>query len=300
MQTENATGQGKPTALLRRAAYAAVAVIASLTAGLIPVSEANAQQKPAPSRVEPPYAVELIVFTYRAADSGGNEIFVPDKPKLVPDAEEELPAEVNQNVSGDVPQEIPSDLPDAGSQGRTGTLSEQVPERERIELHLLEPDAYTMDDIYRTLERLDAYQPIMRAGWTQTTPPKEVSPAVHLRALASPPPGLDGSVTLYRGRYLHLVVDLALDADSGHPSTTATDRLIAYGDDRVRNDDGNPGMDAMLQQPVRYRIFEDRIMKVGDIRYFDHPRFGVIARVTRPEENPASDDTRTNTGNGTD
>lgn len=300
MQTENATGQGKPTGLLRRAVYAAAAVIASLAAALILVTEANAQQKPAPSRVEPPYAVELIVFTYRAADSGGNELFVPDKPKLVPDAEEELPAEANQNVSGDIPQETPSDLPGAGSQGRTGTQGEQGPERERIELHLLEPDAYTMDDIYRTLERLDAYQPIMRAGWTQTTPPKEVSPAVHLRALASPPPGLDGSVTLYRGRYLHLVVDLALDADSGHQSATATDRLIAYGDDRVRNDDGNPDMDAMLQQPVRYRIFEDRIMKVGDIRYFDHPRFGVIARVTRPEENPASDDAGTNTGSGTD
>jgi hypothetical protein len=290
MQTENVTGQGKPTGLLWQASYAAALVIAPLAAASILISGANAQQKPAPSRIEPPYTVELIVFTYRAADSGSNEIFVPDKPKLVPDAEEELPADVGQDVSNDIPQEVLSDVPGAGSPGRTGALNEQGPERERIELHLLEPDAYTMDDIYRKLERLDAYQPILRTGWTQTTPPKELSPAVHLRALASPPPGLDGSVTLYRGRYLHLVVDLALDADSGHQSTTATDRLIAYGDDRLRSDDGDPEMDATLQQPVRYRIFEDRIMKVGDVRYFDHPRFGVIARVTRPEENPASDD----------
>jgi hypothetical protein len=32
---------------------------------------------------------------------------------------------------------------------------------------------------------------------------------------------------------------------------------------------------------VRYRITEDRIMRDGDIRYFDHPRFGMLARVTR-------------------
>jgi hypothetical protein len=285
MQTENATGQGSSAGLPWQMPYAATLVIASLAAALMLVSGANAQEKPAPSRIEPPYTVELIVFTYRAADSGGNEIFVPDKPKLVPDAEEELPADVGQDVSSDIPQEALSDVPGTVRPGRTAALNEQGPERERIELHLLEPDAYTMDDIYRTLERLDAYQPILRAGWTQTTPPKEVSPAVHLRALANPPPGLDGSVTLYRGRYLHLVVDLALDADSGHQSTTATDRLI-YGDDRLRGDDGNQEMDAILQQPVRYRIFEDRIMKVGDVRYFDHPRFGVIARITRPEENP--------------
>jgi hypothetical protein len=43
-----------------------------------------------------------------------------------------------------------------------------------------------------------------------------------------------------------------------------------------------------MNHPVRYRIYEDRIMKTGDLRYFDHPRFGVVARVTRPDVNPDS------------
>jgi hypothetical protein len=296
MQSQNATGQRKPAGLLRPGVYAAVALIAAL----LLISGASAQQSAAQSPLDPRYTVELIVFAYRTSDSGSNEIFVPDKPKLIPDAEEELPTDVSQNVFGDIPAEVPSDLPDAGGRSQSDA-DEEAMERERIELHLLDPVAYTMDDIYRKLERLDAYQPILRTAWTQTTPPKEVSPAVHLRALGSPPPGLDGSVTLYRGRYLHLVVDLALAADSSErQGTTATDRLIAYGDGRVHSDDGNPLSDVM-RQPVRYRIFEDRIMKIGDIRYFDHPRFGVIARVMRPEENPASAGTaRDPAGTGTD
>jgi hypothetical protein len=262
-------------------------------AALFLVSGANAQQNIPPAPDQPRYTVELIVFTYRTGDAGSNEIFVPDKPKLIPDAEEELPADVSQNTFGDIPEEIPAGSHDAGDVEGTTTQDEQAPERKRIELHLLDPDAYTMDEIYRMLTRLDAYQPIMRTAWTQTTPPKEVSPALHLRALGSPPPGLDGSVTLYRGRYLHLVVDLALDADSGRQGTTATDRLIAHGDGRVRNDDNDTEFDARPAQPVRYRIFEDRIMKTDDLRYFDHPRFGVVAKVTRPRENRASTGTTT-------
>ena len=36
--------------------------------------------------------------------------------------------------------------------------------------------------------------------------------------------------------------------------------------------------------PIFYRIQENRIIKNGEIRYFDHPKFGVIAKVTRIEE----------------
>jgi hypothetical protein len=41
--------------------------------------------------------------------------------------------------------------------------------------------------------------------------------------------------------------------------------------------------------PVRFRIQENRILKNGELRYFDHPKFGVLAKVTRVEE-PAEED----------
>jgi hypothetical protein len=271
--------------------------LANLAAATVPGLVAHAQQETAQTADDPRYTVELIVFTYAAAEAGSNEIFVPDRPKLVPDAEEEMPADVSQNAFGDIPDELPVDVAAAEAAAQDG----QVHVRERIELELLGPDAYTMNGIYGKLERLDAYQPIMRAAWTQTTPPRDASPAVHLRALEGAPPGLDGSVTLYRGRYLHLVVDLALDADSGSGAALATDRLVTYGDDRVRDDDRAAGLDSAMNHPVRYRIYEDRIMKTGDLRYFDHPRFGIIARVTRPDVNPDSPATTEDViGGGTD
>ena len=39
---------------------------------------------------------------------------------------------------------------------------------------------------------------------------------------------------------------------------------------------------------VVYRIAEDRIMRNGDLRYFDHPKFGLIAKLTLVEEEEPS------------
>ncbi len=44
-------------------------------------------------------------------------------------------------------------------------------------------------------------------------------------------------------------------------------------------------------RPVRYRISEDRIFRSGELRYFDHPKFGVLARITRADVAPATDQT---------
>jgi hypothetical protein len=40
---------------------------------------------------------------------------------------------------------------------------------------------------------------------------------------------------------------------------------------------------------VHYKIFDDRIMKSGDIRYFDHPKFGLLIKIIRYEK-PEDDD----------
>jgi len=41
---------------------------------------------------------------------------------------------------------------------------------------------------------------------------------------------------------------------------------------------------------VRYSIQENRILKNGELRYYDHPKFGVLAMVTRIEEEEDLDD----------
>lgn len=273
------------TRCLARTASAVAPVLAGLMAlcGLLPVAYSQQESQ---ANALPRYTVELIVFTYSASDSAGSEIFVPDKPAPAPRADELTDADsADEQMEGPAMAEQPEPTrPGSRRRAQRSDVLRELPTRERVQLQVLEPDEYTMDDIYRHLARLDAYKPIMRTGWTQTTPEKAVAPAVHLRALADPPLGLDGSFTLYLGRFVHLSVDLALDADTERSAMNATDRLIAYGDDRVRNE-GVEEFDDFLPRPVRYRIVEDRIMRSGDIRYFDHPRFGVIAKVTKVEEN---------------
>lgn len=312
---------------------------AALVLAAAPAQHAAAQTLTGFPRAEPPrYMVELIVFTYAEDAITSNELFVPESPPFEEFMRAESPGQAGgevpvysdrpemnpPRVPGNPPSELPATppaepvLPADGSSAGEEAADEitgldqnlgDIPLRARIELQLLSPEQYSMDGIYRELVKLDAYQPIMRAAWTQTTPTEDESPAIRLHALGDPPPGLHGTVKLYQGRFVHLRVDLELDAEGLHAdggvvsdSRSATDRAIAGSapgsDDRYGSSGGQTRQripvysDAgyseeiylesggFVTQPVRYRLDEVRIMRDGDIRYYDHPRFGVIAKLT--------------------
>ena len=59
-----------------------------------------------------------------------------------------------------------------------------------------------------------------------------------------------------------------------------------------------PGSGAEL--PVRYRLQENRILKNGELRYYDHPKFGVLAKVSRVEEEEDDDGVTELLGYGTE
>jgi hypothetical protein len=249
-----------------------------------------------PAAVTPPavteepvrYTVEVIIFTYADASSAGNEVFTPPEP--LPDGPFDDAPEAGPEEGPVFDDRIPQAEP--GGAAETGPLRE-IPARARIELERLEPEAFRMQDSWRKLRQVDAYRPILHAAWTQTTHEKSVSPALPLRALSDPPLGLDGSIRLYQSRFLHLDVDLSLDAgeQAGEDRRTATDRLVNPVSPAAGTIPGDEPVGLALP-PVRYRISEDRIMRDGDVRYFDHPRFGMLARVTRvrPDENASAGD----------
>jgi len=247
------------------------------------------------------YTVEVIVFSYEENVSVGSEIFLPDKPPeeeplldedgnpiltdedLAPIfsddvAEEVQPAwavvlPVRTTVDGKAIAPIVSGI-DAGALNP-------------FELVLLPEEEFTLVDVARKFELLDAYKTMMHFGWTQPTFPEEDTPAIELRLLAEPPEGLAGTLTLYLSRYLHLVVDLALDApDEFEVEVVDDDSFFSFGDARERYGD----VHAFEPMPVRFRIQENRILKNGELRYFDHPKFGVLAKVMRVEEPEEEDE----------
>ena len=207
------------------------------------------------------YTVEIIVFKYAQDVSGGSEIFLGenitiDETPLQEDLEnlDALPPE---------PEKPGQPLPD-------------------IELILLQKNDYQLNDIKEMLRRVDAYEPIMHFGWTQATWPDEETEALPIYRFARPPAGLDGSLKLYLSRYLHLVVDLQLDA----PGVTSMshDEVEQVGDIQAVGDLLGYANDQRKRGPVRYHIEENRILKNGELRYYDHPKFGVLAKVTRVEQ----------------
>lgn len=235
------------------------------------------------------YTVELIVYAYGESVSSGTEIWLPE----VPETDETQDA---------VPDRFfwPRRSEDRESDEELAEIEVPAIGRRYMDPELVQfgEDDYTMTDIYDKLVELEAYEPIVRAGWTQLTYEKDLTGPVTLQTLVEHPPWLDGNLTLYLGRYLHLVVDLAMDADRPameEPQDDETAVEVTFADSSVQS--GFGPIDAygeLLRPPIQYRIFEDRIVKNGDVRYFDHPKFGVIAKITRyeePEEDEFIDDT---------
>jgi len=219
------------------------------------------------------YTVELIVFSYAQDVSVGTEVFPPDEPVVDDTLLLDLggPIESDLVAIADKPEMPEEELIED---------NEELEEQERGLVFLLE-DEFTLSDIAERFERLDVYETIMHVGWTQPTYPEEETQAIELWEFGEVPEGLDGRFTLYLSRYLHLVVDLNLDADRQVDEAVIVDEAeIAFDDSRFQFDPApeEPSM------PVRYRILDDRIFKNGETRYFDHPKFGVVARITRVEE----------------
>ena len=248
---------------------------------------ATAQTIAEPEVVEyPRYTVEVITFEYAEEVSVGTERFLPEEPP--PESSVPLEGEFEFGDPGTVP--APQPVPEAGVETDIepgAGIGEQEDESDVPELVLHLEEAFTLTDIASRLDRLDVYRPVMHFAWTQVTRPEEETQPIELRALAEPPEGLDGSFKLYLSRYLHLVVDLSLEQPSGPADPIAIDDTITvYRDDR-----GGAGYYEPQPAPVRFRISEDRIFKSGDLRYFDHPKFGVLAKITRVEEPEEEEET---------
>ncbi len=211
----------------------------------------------------PRYTVEMIIFAYADGASAGTEMFVPDMPlheELQTVDESGMESSESLRSEPQIPTEAPVEEPLEDLV--VSELEETVP----YDLTMLPEDDFSLVKEYEHLERLDAYRPLLHFGWTQATVADHVSEPRPLSSFVTPPTGLDGDLNLYLSRYLHLAINLQLDAPSTNAAFNASNNEF------------------ILDYPVRYRINEDRIFRNGELRYFDHPRFGVLAKITRVEK----------------
>lgn len=218
------------------------------------------------------YTVEVLIFEYAENVGLGTEIFVPDAVEPEVDMADLSSVEPVDTALGADGTDEEADVLDLGIQ-------------------TLQRDELTMQETLARLERLDAYRPLMHFGWSQATVAEDLSPELPLARFGTPPPGLDGGLKLYLNRFLHLVVNVSKFAPDGATAVrTGRPDIDTPGGGFDSYPESNTfGREMVLEyEPLRYRISEDRIMKNGETRYYDHPKIGVIAKVTRVEEDEAA------------
>jgi hypothetical protein len=226
------------------------------------------------------YTAEVIVFSYAENVSVGTEVFLPDIIEVLEPDPFAFPEPGEEGA-------IPDDSVPTNTDTEAAALEEEE-EETRFEMVLLAAEELTMTDTLDRLDLLDAYEPLLHVGWTQTALPEDETPTLDLREFGDPPEGLTGGLTLYLSRYLHLVIDLELAAPDSAEAITAGPKLnepAFYGNFF----DPEP-----VYAPLHYRIKENRLFRNGEIRYYDHPKFGVIAKIVRfeiEEEEDIPDDT---------
>ena len=237
----------------------------SISMVLLPMLASSALGQDITAEEEQPvvrrYTVEMIIFSYAQNVSAGTEVFMPDQP---PPLEPGMEGELIDGLMQDEVEEptVPEELIEV----------EAIEDDERpYEIVMLPEEDFALLDIFERLDNLSAYTPLVHFGWTQPTYPREETAARPLSSFMTPPEGLEGDLSLYLSRYLHLGINLQLDA----PVEEETEDAFILDDF---------GDSAVVTYPVRYRLEEDRIFRNGELRYFDHPKFGVLAKITRVEE----------------
>lgn len=172
---------------------------------------------------------------------------------------------------------------------------------------LLASEEHLLGDAQKKLRRGSRYEPLLHIAWRQpgfskkeartvyiysgmeketelapeepfVEPGPEVIDASQLLEKREPTviPALEGTVRLYRERYLHLNADLR----HFRPTSGVMPGLDAAGEEPLE-----------VPRPTRFRLLESRRMRSKELHYLDHPLFGLLVQVTpyEPEEIPVEE-----------
>ncbi|HZF15642.1 MAG TPA: CsiV family protein [Steroidobacteraceae bacterium] len=123
----------------------------------------------------------------------------------------------------------------------------------------LNPAQFQLAGTEAALRRNAGYEPLAHFGIRVTVPERDAGTAIAIDSLVDASSGISGSITLQRGRFLHLELDLLYTTADPLP------KLL------------QPNLPA---GPMTFRLHQDRRMRPFERHYFDHPAFGVVAIIT--------------------
>lgn len=149
----------------------------------------------------------------------------------------------------------------ADTNGNTGADSTAAPAvlATPDAIHPLNPAQFQLAGTEAALRRNPGYEPLAHFGIRITVPERETGTVVPVESLVDPSSGISGSITLQRGRFLHLELDLAY-ATANPPAKLLPPNAPAG--------------------PMTFQMHQDRRMRPFERHYFDHPAFGVVAIIT--------------------
>jgi len=117
---------------------------------------------------------------------------------------------------------------------------------------------FALDGIWLSMRRSAGYRPLAHFAWAMPAQWTGEPIPLRLSTLAAGLLPFSGLASLEEERFVHLALDLR--------------------------------MPAVEESGGEYRIRERRRLLLGEVHYFDHPRFGVIARLFRYRPRPEEDD----------
>ena len=113
---------------------------------------------------------------------------------------------------------------------------------------------YALDGIWVAMRRSAEYRPLAHFAWAMPAQWKGEAIPLRLSTLAAATLPFNGLVTLEEDRFVQLTLDVRMPADE--------------------------------EGEGEYRLTERRRLQLGEIHYFDHPRFGMIVRMFRYRPQP--------------
>jgi hypothetical protein len=169
------------------------------------------------------YDVELVIFRNMAPVSSSEVLSLESTPAAVPTA----------------------GLTDEEPTG--ASASNLIPEQRALDTFpVLSTSKYRLKALEEGLRRSRNYQVLAHIGWTQPGFPRNEAHYLAVDPLVGANAGLSGRISVTRGRYLHLALDMTFQSP---------------------------------EDAQKFSLRQTRRMRSNERHYIDHPKFGVIALV---------------------